>query len=879
MSNIISLTTTDNSINITLQALSGAVSVSDEAITEAKLDVLNTPTDGYVLAYDSATGRLEWVANSGGGGGISSLVEDTTPQLGGNLDLNGNNVGDADATDLTKLSELTATSTELNYVDGVTSAIQTQIDGKLSDITGENIEDLSNVSITSIVSGEILKWNGVAWVNNTLAEAGIAGSSHTHSASDINSGTFSDARVAESNVTQHQGALSITESQISDLRNYLLNLVEDTSPQLGGDLDINGNDITGFDDSGFEIIEGTTFSEFASSTDLSLYTACVTGVDLDGVASGIVDISAGTTFNVGATVGGIRTEAGFTRILYAGSTGNSPVASSGSIWVYIDTLGALQQQTTAPTLTENRTKLFLTRLAMSGGSIIAQEPYLNPLSNTLNSFRDYLSYVASPKKGLGLSANGVNLNIDIASGTVFELGTSPSTPNSPNEVVISAKSPATFVRQTQSASLGSTTTINVTEYDVSGTMTTMTNSRFKVITFYQFNSGNVTAQEGQNQYLTLDEAQTALASRTFIVNPSNANGTRIGWLIVQKNATDLSDTSQARFINDEGTFSTSVGTSGALIASNNLSDLTNANTAITNLGITATATELNYSSGVTSAIQTQLNGKASTSHTHSTADVTSGTFADARIAESNVTQHQGALSITESQISDLGAYLENVVEDTSPQLGGNLDVNGQSITSTANGNVNLSPNGTGQVTVGTSISFTSTTNAGVKLNSLTTTERNALTPVAGDLIYNETDGIAQVYDGTQWVNLAYEVPIQATIVDYTTDIATGDGQYYFRVPSRLNGMNLTAVHAEVITAGTTGTTDIQIHNVTDAVDMLSTKLTIDSGETGSDTAVTAAVINTSNDDVATNDLLRVDVDAISTTAPKGLIVTLEFSLP
>ena len=32
---------------------------------------------------------------------------------------------------MTKISELTATSTELNYVDGVTSSIQTQLDAKL----------------------------------------------------------------------------------------------------------------------------------------------------------------------------------------------------------------------------------------------------------------------------------------------------------------------------------------------------------------------------------------------------------------------------------------------------------------------------------------------------------------------------------------------------------------------------------------------------------------------------------------------------------------------------------------------------------------------------------------------------------------------------
>lgn len=33
-------------------------------------------------------------------------------------------------------------------------------------------------------------------------------------------------------------------------------------------------------------------------------------------------------------------------------------------------------------------------------------------------------------------------------------------------------------------------------------------------------------------------------------------------------------------------------------------------------GVTATATELNYVDGVTSNIQTQLNGKAASTHTH-----------------------------------------------------------------------------------------------------------------------------------------------------------------------------------------------------------------------------------------------------------------------
>lgn len=116
--------------------------------------------------------------------------------------------------------------------------------------------------------------------------------------------------------------------------------------------------------------------------------------------------------------------------------------------------------------------------------------------------------------------------------------------------------------------------------------------------------------------------------------------------------------------------------------------------------------------------------------------------------------------------------------------------------------------------------------------------------------------------------------IQIPCFDWTTNVSTGDGKYYLRIPAKYNGWEITGVHAEVITAGTTGTTDIQIANVTDAVDILSTKLTIDSTETGSDTAATPAVINTSNNTLATEDRIRIDVDAVSTTPPQGLIVSI-----
>ena len=47
------------------------------------------------------------------------------------------------------------------------------------------VSDIGDVTISSIGSGELLKWNGSAWINQTLAEAGIAAASHTQAASTI----------------------------------------------------------------------------------------------------------------------------------------------------------------------------------------------------------------------------------------------------------------------------------------------------------------------------------------------------------------------------------------------------------------------------------------------------------------------------------------------------------------------------------------------------------------------------------------------------------------------------------------------------------------------------------------------------------------------
>lgn len=67
------------------------------------------------------------------------------------------------------------------------------------------------------------------------------------------------------------------------------------------------------------------------------------------------------------------------------------------------------------------------------------------------------------------------------------------------------------------------------------------------------------------------------------------------------------------------------------------------------------------SSGTSKKITTTnlLASKADASHSHATSDITSGTFDNARIAEGSVTQHQSALTVTASQVSDFDTEVAN----------------------------------------------------------------------------------------------------------------------------------------------------------------------------------------------------------------------------
>ena len=154
--------------------------------------------------------------------------------------------------------------------------------------------------------------------------------------------------------------------------------------------------------------------------------------------------------------------------------------------------------------------------------------------------------------------------------------------------------------------------------------------------------------------------------------------------------------------------------SGVLTVANNLSDLNNATTARTNLGLAIGTDVQAYDADLTAIAGLSPtdnnfivgNGSAWVLENATTARTSLGAMSDsASIGDlSDVT-------ITTAQNNDVLKWdgsawvngtvssggISSVVEDTNPDLGGHLDVNGKNIVSTSDGDINILPHGTGKI--------------------------------------------------------------------------------------------------------------------------------------------------------------------------------------
>ena len=90
--------------------------------------------DGKFLKYNHSLGKFEFVTVSGGGGGgISDIVDDTTPQLGGDLDLNGNTIN---GTGTINISGAVTADSFTGSGENLTNIPSSQLTGALPAIDG-----------------------------------------------------------------------------------------------------------------------------------------------------------------------------------------------------------------------------------------------------------------------------------------------------------------------------------------------------------------------------------------------------------------------------------------------------------------------------------------------------------------------------------------------------------------------------------------------------------------------------------------------------------------------------------------------------------------------------------------------------------------------
>lgn len=119
----------------------------------------------------------------------------------------------------------------------------TKVQATFTDPDISTLGGMTDVSISSVANGQVLKYNGSNWINGTLDPS----STLTIQEEGTTIGSTGDATVLNfvgSTVTA-QGAGSTKTITVTGASSVGIgSLVEDTSPQLGGTLDINGQSIS-----------------------------------------------------------------------------------------------------------------------------------------------------------------------------------------------------------------------------------------------------------------------------------------------------------------------------------------------------------------------------------------------------------------------------------------------------------------------------------------------------------------------------------------------------------------------------------------------------------------------------------------------------------
>ena len=188
-------------------------------------------------------------------GGLSNVVEDTTPQLGGNLDLNGKNITGIGSISITGGFNATGVSTfQENVVFQSTASFG---DNDKINVGAGNDLQIFHDGTSNIIKDAV--GVGISLVGNTKVVGVLTATSFSGSLATTDlTGTITNAQLAGS-ISNDKLAGSIADSKLAST--FLKNVIEDTTPQLGGNLDVNSKDITGTGNVSLTgIVTATSFS-------------------------------------------------------------------------------------------------------------------------------------------------------------------------------------------------------------------------------------------------------------------------------------------------------------------------------------------------------------------------------------------------------------------------------------------------------------------------------------------------------------------------------------------------------------------------------------------------------------------------------------------
>ena len=224
--------------------------MEDEDYFEFSDDILIASTeklqfrDTAIYINSSTDGQLDIVADT------EIQLAATTVDLNGNLDVSGSlTLGGtaitATGAELNILDGVTSTASELNLVDGITAGTVSASKAVIVD-SNKDISGFRNLSITGdlTVAGDDITMGTNTAGNLLVADGTNFNSIAVGDLSEISTVANDDVFVAVD--TSGGGLKKITRSAIVSglaTSSAISNVSEDTTPQLGGNLDLNGNDI------------------------------------------------------------------------------------------------------------------------------------------------------------------------------------------------------------------------------------------------------------------------------------------------------------------------------------------------------------------------------------------------------------------------------------------------------------------------------------------------------------------------------------------------------------------------------------------------------------------------------------------------------------